>query len=310
MKSQLYSHGPAVDIWALGVIIVHLLDSGRRNDFLSLGGVDQESIDIYLDQFFSELPNLSNHIQSFIRKCLVVNPVSRITAKSAVQHPWIIGPPGVTRALDTVDENNALMAWKPRRYLTPMIGELPEVAGSHSELGKNPQVDAIHSRHFRITCGNINSDSISMTADFHEVAKLHTSSFIPENTQSKAPAQQPSTSNNISESAASVAEGDTLSTAASLSRRIKTYSKLDKLTAHSRYVGFDRHLKKATGKPRNHRIFETLQGSKKGFLKDIRLRRGNMATQHLADSARNIDSPKTNVLKLGKSFWPWKPVGK
>lgn len=82
------AYSVAIDIWATGVITVELLL--KRLPFLNIYDLTSYingSKELDLDSVAGV--NLSNTCRDFVRKLLTPNPVARLTADSAVKHPWI-----------------------------------------------------------------------------------------------------------------------------------------------------------------------------------------------------------------------------
>lgn len=75
----------ALDMWAFGVMW-HELATGQKPLLLSSDGSEKE---------LSELPSWSfvdPQLVDLIKKCLVINPAARISAKEGLVHPYFAGP--------------------------------------------------------------------------------------------------------------------------------------------------------------------------------------------------------------------------
>ncbi|KFH41857.1 Calcium/calmodulin-dependent protein kinase type I-like protein [Hapsidospora chrysogenum ATCC 11550] len=86
-------HGKPVDLWALGVITYFLLCGYTPFDRDS----DFEEMQAILNADYSFTPveywrGVSAHAKDFIRRCLTIDPASRITAHEALQHPFVAAP--------------------------------------------------------------------------------------------------------------------------------------------------------------------------------------------------------------------------
>jgi len=85
-------HGKPVDIWAIGVITYFLLCGYTPFDRDS----NLEEMQAILAADYSFTPaeywrGVSQTAREFIRRCLTVDPNSRMTAHEALAHPWIAG---------------------------------------------------------------------------------------------------------------------------------------------------------------------------------------------------------------------------
>ncbi|CCH46341.1 Calcium/calmodulin-dependent protein kinase [Wickerhamomyces ciferrii] len=83
-------HGKPCDIWSLGVIAFTLLGgyspfrSENVNDFLQ--EVQNDPVVIFHKQYWK---TLSEYSKNFIKRCLIVDPNSRPSAKELLSDPWI-----------------------------------------------------------------------------------------------------------------------------------------------------------------------------------------------------------------------------
>jgi len=85
------TYDKAVDMWSIGVIIYVLL-AGFFPFYDDDQAVMKQKI-IVADYSFPEdhWSNISEDAKNFIRQLLVLDPAKRLTAKEALQHPWIEG---------------------------------------------------------------------------------------------------------------------------------------------------------------------------------------------------------------------------
>ena len=83
------SYGAAVDMWSLGVIAYILVTGAMPRDLwksaLKYGRVTEE--DFGFDCY--EWDTVSSKARDFVRACLTYNPAKRLSAKDALEHPWM-----------------------------------------------------------------------------------------------------------------------------------------------------------------------------------------------------------------------------
>ena len=83
------SYGAAVDMWSLGVIVYILVTGAMPRDLwkaaLKYGKVTTE--DFGFDCY--EWDDVSAHARDFVVKTLVYNPKNRMSARDALNHPWM-----------------------------------------------------------------------------------------------------------------------------------------------------------------------------------------------------------------------------
>ena len=83
------SYGAAVDMWSLGVIVYILVTGAMPRDLwkaaLKYGKVTKE--DFGFDCY--EWDDVSAHARDFVVKTLVYNPKNRMSARDALNHPWM-----------------------------------------------------------------------------------------------------------------------------------------------------------------------------------------------------------------------------
>ena len=83
------SYGAAVDMWSLGVIAYILVTGAMPRDLwksaLKYGRVTED--DFGFDCY--EWDTVSSKARDFVRACLAYNPAKRLSAKDALEHPWM-----------------------------------------------------------------------------------------------------------------------------------------------------------------------------------------------------------------------------
>ena len=83
------SYGAAVDMWSLGVIAYILVTGAMPRDLwksaLKHGRVTED--DFGFDCY--EWDTVSSKARDFVRACLAYNPAKRLSAKDALEHPWM-----------------------------------------------------------------------------------------------------------------------------------------------------------------------------------------------------------------------------
>ena len=83
------SYGAAVDMWSLGVIAYILVTGAMPRDLwksaLKYGRVTED--DFGFDCY--EWDTVSSKARDFVRACLTYNPSKRLSAKDALEHPWM-----------------------------------------------------------------------------------------------------------------------------------------------------------------------------------------------------------------------------
>lgn len=84
------SYGVKCDMWSVGVVIFILLVG-----YMPFSGPDEKQIANIREGKFTLKPDkwsqVSEEALDFIKKLIVVNPVKRMSAEEALNHPWIIG---------------------------------------------------------------------------------------------------------------------------------------------------------------------------------------------------------------------------
>ncbi|CRK30431.1 hypothetical protein BN1708_000953 [Verticillium longisporum] len=87
--NQVTDHACPVDMWAMGVIMLFVLNSQATEDIGGLYRYSQEQvIDCIKCIVDDRHTTLSTIGVRFLQRCLVVDPSKRMTSAQAVQHPW------------------------------------------------------------------------------------------------------------------------------------------------------------------------------------------------------------------------------
>ncbi|KAL3462991.1 kinase-like domain-containing protein [Aspergillus heterothallicus] len=103
MAPEIFSkrgHGKPVDIWAIGVITYFMLCGYTPFDRDS--NLEEMQAILRADYSFTPIKHwrdVSQTARDFIKACLTVEPSQRMTAHSALQHPWVNPPYGTNEAL-------------------------------------------------------------------------------------------------------------------------------------------------------------------------------------------------------------------
>lgn len=85
-------HGKPVDVWAIGVI-AYFLCAGytpfdRDSQVEEVQAICSANYSYKPEEYWSAISSVA---RDFIDKCLVVDSNERMTAKQALQHPWLQG---------------------------------------------------------------------------------------------------------------------------------------------------------------------------------------------------------------------------
>ncbi|PTD05033.1 Meiosis-specific serine/threonine-protein kinase mek1 [Fusarium culmorum] len=119
------AHTAAVDIWSLGVVAFTLLVSDHHDAVLSQ--MTEEEIRQYTTQTFSQLtkrPSLD--AAKFVRSCLRLSPLRRISAHEAKRHEWLHGKRKNVELFKRLDRR-VISSWEPQNALRPMPWSLPDL---------------------------------------------------------------------------------------------------------------------------------------------------------------------------------------
>ncbi|KAK0543050.1 Calmodulin-dependent protein kinase cmk2 [Tilletia horrida] len=87
-------HGMLVDMWSLGVITYTMLcgyTPFRSDEPARLAAETQRGKIEFHDRYWK---NISAEAKDFVKSCLTVDPVNRITAAAAMRHPWLMRAEG------------------------------------------------------------------------------------------------------------------------------------------------------------------------------------------------------------------------
>lgn len=121
-------HGVAVDIWAIGMLVLQLLsgyqpvepidDSCTERDIANL------VVSVNLQRTGQVKGPISQNGIDFILACLTLQPHARPTAAGAAKHPWL------RESADEVllfKEREKKLHWKPRGIIIPTVVRLQDV---------------------------------------------------------------------------------------------------------------------------------------------------------------------------------------
>ncbi|KAI0115279.1 kinase-like protein [Daldinia grandis] len=133
------THGLAVDIWSLGMIVVFLLAPDENAVPSSVMKINQAAITAWLDSVFEDpsQQRISNSCQQFIRSCLMFEPRRRLEASEAKHHSWFQQQPDKQQFKFRLKQNTE--AWKPTSTIAPPIQELPEIEQISDTVHKSEQ---------------------------------------------------------------------------------------------------------------------------------------------------------------------------
>jgi len=115
-------------MWSLGVIVYTLLggylpfsvyEDGRGSTKQDLFNLILSGRFEFHEKYWSEV---SDNAKDFIRSLLVVDPLNRISAQDALNHPWIsAGDDIALQAIDLVDNLNELRRFNAKRKLRQAV---------------------------------------------------------------------------------------------------------------------------------------------------------------------------------------------
>ncbi|CDS12016.1 hypothetical protein LRAMOSA04212 [Lichtheimia ramosa] len=100
-------HGKPVDMWAIGVISYFLLCG--YTPFERENNVDEMNAIMHADYTFDEQywSTISDEAKDFVSRCLTIDPAKRMTAREALEHPWLTAEH--TQPTSPVDEARDLL---------------------------------------------------------------------------------------------------------------------------------------------------------------------------------------------------------
>ncbi|KAI9006181.1 kinase-like domain-containing protein [Gaertneriomyces semiglobifer] len=92
---QKKGHGKAVDLWSIGVLAYFLLCGYTPFDYETPSQADELQNILNARYSFAHdyWYDISEQAKDFIRRLLLVNPKERMTARQALQHPWLLMHP-------------------------------------------------------------------------------------------------------------------------------------------------------------------------------------------------------------------------
>jgi meiosis-specific serine/threonine-protein kinase MEK1 len=119
------AHTTAVDIWSLGVVAFTLLVSDHHDAVLNQ--MAEAEIQQYVTRVFSYLQKRpSVDAAKFVRSCLRLNPLRRISAQEAKGHEWLCGKTKNVELFKRLDKR-VMSSWQPQNALRPMPWALPDL---------------------------------------------------------------------------------------------------------------------------------------------------------------------------------------
>ncbi|KAH8673981.1 kinase-like domain-containing protein [Xylariales sp. PMI_506] len=137
---EVYSHcvaySEAIDLWAVGIMILYIFSPKARDHLKQLKTFDQDIVDVFLNQacnFQNCYESMSDSGRDFVRKCLRVDPKDRITASEAKKHLWIC--PSENIITEWTRLRNAL--WRPRSSIPSLVEDLPEPITAEQTTSKD-----------------------------------------------------------------------------------------------------------------------------------------------------------------------------
>lgn len=145
------THGLPVDMWAIGVIAANLLigDAGvirMLDDLPKILAADPSMYSLDFDALFDDISRLrgeqlSYYARIFLRRCLEIDPLLRITADQALNHDWLTVFP-VENNLFLSRDRIIRQHWRPRGQAAETTETLPDVTKiSDHETGAQMDVD-------------------------------------------------------------------------------------------------------------------------------------------------------------------------
>lgn len=145
------AHHLAVDMWSIGILSAQLLMGYEQFEALAdLSRVDPEEDEddksAILENVMFEIEQTRDECtlqeaRDFIRNCLFHNPAKRMTAKMALQHPWLCTPEEDLQ-LFLRRERETSKFWKPRPVFAKIIETIPDMAPQRPRASEPPPDDA------------------------------------------------------------------------------------------------------------------------------------------------------------------------
>jgi serine/threonine protein kinase len=133
----------SVDIWALGILTLFLLNSDPIQQLAGLKSMDQETIDAMITKIFASV-SLQEALcldgQSFVRHCLKVKPELRMTAKQAKRHPWL------RLSRRKIDDWTKIRdaSWKPKSRSSPLITDLMDIQDLKASVKASEDLELVN----------------------------------------------------------------------------------------------------------------------------------------------------------------------
>ncbi|CRK30453.1 hypothetical protein BN1708_000969 [Verticillium longisporum] len=144
--NQVTNHACPVDMWAVGVIMLFVLNSPATEDIGGLYRYSQDQIidciKCIVDDWQTTLSTISVR---FLQRCLMVDPSKRMTSAQAVQHPWFT----IEQHEKRLDDMKLCVeqSWNGDKKVFPCPEEIPDLgpkdmAESNSKRNLNLQEGA------------------------------------------------------------------------------------------------------------------------------------------------------------------------
>ncbi|KAI1808003.1 kinase-like protein [Daldinia bambusicola] len=126
------THDLAVDIWSLGMIMVFLLAPDENAILSTVMKINQAAINAWLERVFEDpsQQRITNSCQSFIRSCLMFEPVNRLRSFEAKNHSWFQQHQDTGHLKLLIKKNTE--AWRPVHTISPPVQELPDMEEASS----------------------------------------------------------------------------------------------------------------------------------------------------------------------------------
>ena len=122
-------HGIAVDIWAVGVLVLQLVSGDQPvalpENLSTENEIEDLVVSANLQRIGKKSAPISQNGVNFILSCLNLRPSARPTASGAAKHAWLRES---TEEVLLFKEREKQLYWKPRDLVIPAIVRLSDVA--------------------------------------------------------------------------------------------------------------------------------------------------------------------------------------
>ncbi|KAJ2442464.1 Calmodulin-dependent protein kinase cmk2 [Coemansia sp. RSA 2424] len=130
-------HGKAVDVWSMGVVTFSILCGYSpfwrfKEPKPLMAAMLSDNVE-FIDTYWWDI---SENAKDFIRRSLKSNPDERMTAREALQHPWLTGAPASTRDLlpDVLHNFNARATLRRAVLKLQAVNRLRKLSSSGRSL--------------------------------------------------------------------------------------------------------------------------------------------------------------------------------